>query len=115
MANCGEVMTTVRWVCKVSLPGFFQRNYYLAAGAYNMTFGPAFSVTAPSMDGVTVNVQESDSTGAFVGANPVLTSVTAPPTGGLADSPSSGVQRVLHSTTISMTQPVTLTLTDWSE
>ena len=58
--------------------------YYLAAGAYNMTFGPAFSVTAPSLDGVTVNVRESDSTGAFVETNPVLNSATAPPTGGAA-------------------------------
>ncbi|MAF22813.1 MAG: hypothetical protein CMP26_09485 [Roseibacillus sp.] len=57
--------------------------YYIAGGAYNMTFGESFTVTGPSAGEITVNVRQSGPIGEFLADNPVLTSATGIAAGGV--------------------------------
>ncbi len=57
--------------------------YYIAGGAYNMTFGESFTVTGPSAGEITVNVRQSGPVGEFLADNPVLTSATGIAAGGV--------------------------------
>jgi len=57
--------------------------YYIAGGAYNMTFSQNFTATGPSTLGITVNVRQSGPQGEFVATNPVLISTTGTAPGGV--------------------------------
>ena len=57
--------------------------YYIAGGAYNMTFGESFIATGPSAGEITVNVRQSGPVGEFLVNNPILTSATGNAAGGV--------------------------------